>query len=153
MFMENIFDENQFLEILDLAYEVAQSLEGKKTTDARLPDCQQLALKLFLHAATAYYLRQGTNVPAPIATNGFNFKDQASVAVIARAAFETYLTLFEVFLEPISDDEFEFNYVLCKLSGLVILEGYIPPDSSLREKYLNAQEEIRTMKKRLQATA
>jgi hypothetical protein len=142
----------QYLQLLNLTYEVAQSLKGKASTDPRLPDCQQLMTKLFFHVATIYDLRQGTKVPVPYSEGGAFFYDFASVAVIARAALETYLTLFEVFLGPTSDDEFEFNHALWQLSGFIIREDFIPSDPAFSSKVASFQKEIQEMRDRLQRT-
>jgi hypothetical protein len=147
------FDINQYLKLLDLTYQVTQSLKGKPSSDPRWFDCQQLAAKLFFHAATVYDLRFGTKVPLLSSMNGADFYDFASVAVITRAALETYLTLFEVFFEPATDDEFEFSHALWKLSGFVVRENYIPADPELQSQFTNAQQEIQDMRNRLQKTA
>jgi hypothetical protein len=147
------FDVKQYLQLLDLAYQVAQSLKRKPASDSRWPDCQQLATKLGFHAATVYALRQGTRAPLPSSASGANFFDFASVAVITRAALETYLTLFEVFFEPTTDDEFEFSHALWQLSGFIVRENYVPSDPALQSKFANAQQEIQDLRNRLQKTA
>lgn len=98
-------------------------------------------------------MRQGTKAPLPSSTGGANFYDFASVAVITRAALETYLTLFEVFFEPANDDEFEFQHALWQLSGFIVRENYIPSDPTLQSQFANAQQEIQGFKNRLQKTA
>jgi hypothetical protein len=144
---------SNYLPLLDLAFDVAQSIKGKKTTDHIMPDCQQLALKLYMHAATIYHLRQGTKAPVPKSVEeGTNFFDFSSAAVLTRAAIETYLTLFEVFFEPVSADEREFRYLLWILSGVIIREKYDPNDPSLSEQVLESKKLIANLRKRLQAT-
>ena len=153
MSTESAFKIDYYLQLLDLSYQVIQSLAGKPSTDPRLPDCQQLADKLFFHAATIYWLRQGTKAPGPHFPNGEAwFYDFASVAVIARTALETYLTLFEVFFEPTTDDEFEFNHALWQLSGFVIRENFVPSDSALQPQVAKLQQEIANMRTRLRKT-
>jgi hypothetical protein len=127
-------------------------LKGKQSTDSRLPDCQQLALKLFAHAATIYQLRQGTKISIPYSIQGVFFYDFGSVAVLTRAVIETYLTLFEVFFEPATDDEFEFNHALWQLSGFIIREKFPSSDPNFEKQVSRAQEEIREIKIRLQRT-
>ena len=117
---ENIYTIDEYLQVLDLTFEVAQSLKGKLTEDTRLPDCQQLAAKLFFHCTSAYWLSLGTKAPVAESAGGANFFDFASITVIARAALETYLTMFEVFIDPIDDDEFEFRHSLWQLSGFIV---------------------------------
>jgi len=74
--------QEEYLQLLNLAYEVAQSLKGKQAVNPYLPDCQHLAAKLFFHAATIYQLRQGTKIPVPYSLEeGSNFYDFPSVTV------------------------------------------------------------------------
>ena len=146
------FDMNEYIQLLDLTYQVVQSLQGKPSPDSRWPDCQQLATKLFFHAATVYSLRQGTKAPLLSLPSGTNFYDFASVTVITRAALETYLTLFEVFFKPASDDEFEFSHALWQLSGFIIRENYVPLDATLRTQFAAVQKEIQDLKVRIQKT-
>lgn len=145
--------EEQYLRILDLTYEVAQSLQGTTAERPGLPNCQQLTTKLFFHAASIYWLKQGTKAPVPYSTGGASFCDFASVAVLTRAAFETYLTLFEVFFEPTTEDEFEFRHTLWQLSGFVVREGIVPNDPTLGPRYAEAQTEVQDLRRRIERTA
>ena len=131
--------KDEYLQLLDLLYQVAQSLEGKSYPDKRLHDCNRLALKIFSHAATVYWLKQGTKAPIP-EPDGADFFDMASVAVITRSALDTYLTMYELFFEHITDDEKEFRYALWILSGFVIRDDIVPSDPTLivmRERIKN----------------
>jgi len=152
MTQRSSIDREPYLRLLDLCYEVAQSLKGTKSTVPHLPDCQQLAGKLFMHAASIWWLAQGTRAPAPESVGGADFYDFPSVAVLTRVALETYLTLFEVFLEPETRDEFEFNHALWQLSGFVLREGFVPSDPSLGEWAARSEGEIEEMRSRLSTT-
>ncbi|MBI5965384.1 MAG: hypothetical protein HY863_18055 [Chloroflexi bacterium] len=150
---ETVFSKEDYLQTLELCYEVAESINGKLSQDGRMPDCQYLALKLYAHAASAYWLSMGTRAPVPRSTNGSSFIDFASIAVIARVALETYLTLFEVFMMAQSDDEFEFDYCLWHLSGRVIHENITPTDPTLFDEYKSALVDIADLRSRIQQTA
>jgi hypothetical protein len=140
----------QYLQLLDLTYEVAQSLKGKPSPDSRWPGCQQLATKLFFHAATVYWLREAsTKAPVPRSLNGCSFFDFPSVAVLTRAALETYLTMFEVFFEPATEDEFEFKHAHWLLSGFVLRENFVSLDPSIQSQFT---KEIQVMRTRLHKT-
>ena len=143
----------QYLQLLDLAYEVVQSLKGKPSPDSRWSSCQSLAIKLFFHATTVYWLRKAsTKSPVPRSLGGCSFYDFSSVAVLTRAVLETYLTMFEVFFEPATEDEFEFKHALWLLSGVVVRENYVPSDPALQSQFTNAQKEIQVIRTRLQNT-
>jgi len=144
---------DQYLQLLDLAYEVAQSLKGKPSPDSRWPNCQQLAAKLFFHAATVYRLGEtSTKAPVPYSLKGCSFYDFPSVAVLTRATLETYLTMFEVFFEPATEDEAEFEHALWQLSGFIVRENVVSSDPALQGRLDNAQKEIQVMRTRLQKT-
>lgn len=153
MAQEYSFSDKEYLEILELTFEVVESINGKVSPDGRKPDSQYLALKLYTHAATAYWLYTGTKSTVPASTGGSAFIDFSSIAVLTRSALETYLSFFEVFIAPKTDDEFEFNYCLWHLSGQVIRENLIPIDPALHEDYKIVQEDIKALRDRLMATA
>lgn len=144
--------QEEYLELLNLVFEVAQSLKGKIASDPYLPHCQQLAIKLFYHAATIYQLRQGTRIPVPYSTQGSSFFDFPSVTVLARTVIETYLTMFEVFFQPATDDDFEFNHALWQLSGFIIREKYPISDLEYQEQMVDSKEEIEEIKERIKNT-
>ena len=146
--MEN---QNEYLSLLDLTYHVAQSLEGKTYPDSRFYDCNSLALKLFFHGATLYWLRQGTKAPVP-EPNGAYFFDAASAAMISRSIFETYLTMFEVFFDQISNDEREFRHACWLLEGFIIRENVTHLDPDLNEKFVDSQIKIETIRARIKKT-
>lgn len=146
-------DTSHYPSYLSLMYQVVQSISGKPSIDPRWPDCQELAAKLFFHASTIHWLRQGTRAPLPGTNAQASFFDLTSVSVLARACLDTFLTLFHVFFSPASEDEFEFRYVLWKLAGEVVREGPAPSDASLQESHDLAQQDIADLRARIKATA
>jgi len=129
-----------------------QAIKGKLSADRRWPDCQQLAIKIFFHAATIYSLRDATKTPLKSLDGGVNFFDFASAAVIARSAFDTYLTMFDVFFAPNNEDEFEFNYIVWQLSGFIIRESKTS-NPEMREGVNNSKQYIEELRTRIQATS
>lgn len=152
MTQQELVREDEYLALLELSYEVAQSLAGGIPEDQRRPDCQMLAAKLYFHAASIHWLSQGTNAPVPRSNEGTAFIDGPSIAVLTRAAFEAYLTMYEVFFEPESDDDFEFNYLLWQLAGFVVREGWEPTEPELHDAYVQAQADIEELRNRIRAT-
>ena len=150
---EPSFSEEEYLDLLELTYSVAEAISGKFFSDGRKPDSQSLALKLFTLAASAYQLYKGTRLPFPSSTRGSGFIDFSSTAILTRSALETYLTFFEVFVAPKNNDEFEFRYCLWYLSGYVSLEKFDPHDPDLQADYGKAQEEIFALRERIKATS
>jgi hypothetical protein len=117
-----------------------------------MPDCQELAGKLFFHAASIYWLRQGTKAPLPGSGVEASFFDLTSTSVLVRACLDTYLTLFDVFFNHSTDDEFEFKHAMWRLAGEAVREHVVPSEPSLMDSYLLAQQEIKHLRARLQAT-
>ncbi len=147
----SIFNLDDYLMLLDLLYQVAQALEGKTASDSRLPDCQQLATKLFFHCSSIYCLRQGTKAPVPKPKGAFFF-DFVSIVILARAVIETYLTMFEVFFEPTTEDDKEFRHALWLLSGFILREKYAPSTSEFQKEFDESRVQIREMRERIKTT-
>ena len=60
--------------------------------------------------------------------------------------------MFEVFFEPVTEDDFEFNHALWLLSGFVIRGKLTSSDPTIQSKVTNAKKEIQEMRTRLQKT-
>jgi hypothetical protein len=152
-----------YLQLLGLTYDVIQSLEGSMrerrrpsgllVVDARWPLCQRLAIKMFFHAATIYQLRQATSAPV---SAGIRFFDHPSARIIARSVLEIYLTMFEVFFEPDTDDLLEFRFAQWQLSSLVrrtdLFRRMAPEDQKYQSEAARLQERIEEMCDRIQRT-
>jgi hypothetical protein len=138
-------DEHSYLQLLELTFRAAQSLAGVSSPQLGLSDCNQLSANLFLHAATIYWLSQGTKAPAP-EPDGASFYDFASTGVLTRATLETYLIMFEVFFEPTTDDEREFRHALWLLSGFGIREKGAPAVAIDGDCVAQSQREIDEMR-------
>jgi len=119
----SILEGRSFVKVLSLYYNVIESLKGYAPDDPRVVRSHGLAAKLFHHAASAYWLSKGTRVP-DMADIAVDFHDHGSITLIARAALESYLTFYYIFLDPDSDDEFEFRYNGWMLAGLAVRERY-----------------------------
>ena len=78
---------------------------------------QPLAAKLFQHLGSLFYLTRGTNLPKLADTN-IGYIDYPSVTVLARAAFETFLTFHYIFVAPSTMEEKRFRYKIWEIGGL-----------------------------------
>jgi len=145
-------DQEAYLQLLDLTFQVANSLNGKPAPNYRIPDCNKLAQKLYSHAATIYWLSQGTYAPIP-KPEGTHFIDFASVAVITRATLETYLTMYELFFELISEDEQEFRHAYWLLSGFIVREKYLSNRPQAKSLFGDSLQEIEGLRLRIQKTS
>lgn len=147
-----LFSSTDYNLLLELTYEVVQALKGKKVDDERSPYVQHLAFKLYSHATSSIWLYHGTKSLVPRSTNGSDFIDNGSIVVLARSALETYLSFYEVFIEPSNDDEFEFSYCLWNLSGKILLEDYEPLADTHLDKLETIYKEIEDLRNRITKT-
>jgi len=150
-----IFDDGSFVKVLNLYYSVVQSLKGYAPADSRLVRSHGLAAKLFQHAASAFWLSKGTRVPE-MPEVAVDFGDHGTIAVIARAAFEAYLTFYYIFLDPRTEDEFEFRFNAWMLAGVAQRERHpfrlaehraqLATEKPLRESYRDAIKQTKRFK-------
>jgi len=150
-----VFYEGSFVKVLNLYYNVVQSLKGYAPVDSRLVRSQGLAAKLFEHAASALWLSKGTRVPE-MPDVGIDFGDHSTITLIARAALETYLVFYYVFLDPKTEDEFEFRFNAWLLAGLAERERHpfqlaehqaqVAAEKPLYESYREAIRRTKTFK-------
>src|SRR3972149_10962802 len=120
-------NEQEYMDLLDLLYKVVEANRGPLDGyDARFSDAEGLATKFFFHAASVLYLSRRTNIPdfpsAPL-----KFLDPASIDVLARAAFETFLAFHYVFVAPISSEEKDYRYWAWRAAGLAERQNITVP--------------------------
>ncbi len=147
-----VLDEAQFSRVLNLLYRLSIAVKDTEK-DPQRAEIHSLIAKIFFHAASLVELRKGTRISLKSLVQETNFFDFASTAVIARSVFETYLTLHEVFVAPVSDDAFRFEYALWKLSGIVLRENYVPSDPAFADDIAKAQQELVDVRTALSSTA
>ena len=101
--------------------------------------------------ATLFYLSKGSRLQEFSEFKGLvNFIDNSSINVIARSAFETYLTFHGLFVEKnLTDEEREFFVSLWGFRGL--LERVKTPSSSKEseEKAKEIKEKIKEWRKKI----
>lgn len=137
-----LYDERQYLRILNLYALVVEALTQEPPSDERLVDGLWLTVKLLMHATTAHWLSKGTDVQQALRRSG-RILDWPSVTVLARSALECLLAFYYVFVDPQTQDDVEFRYAAWKLSGFSQRERFpaqLPESQSklAQEKQLNA---------------
>jgi hypothetical protein len=106
--------EADYQRLLKVLIDVGEANKGVVTGhDDRVLDAEGLALKFVFHAASALYLYRSTSLPE----FGASFFDPGSVNVLSRAALETFLVFYYVFVEPQSDEERDWRYIAWVLGG------------------------------------
>ena len=116
----------EYLEMLEIFGQCVQSLEGKRVTaaDAWQADIQPLAIKLFFHLGTLFHLQEGTSLPEIMRVTP-KYVDFPSVAIVARAAFETYLTFYYIYAETDDKEAKRFRHKLWVLGGFLDRQKFI----------------------------
>lgn len=112
----------RYLVLIDSLYKVVQSTKGTRPEDPRDLAISDLALKLYLHAVSAWWLHRGMPLPPTIAhkehgPGALLGPDFCTVMVIARAATECFLAYHHVFVEPKDDEHFVVHYNAWRLAG------------------------------------
>ncbi|MFC1678701.1 DUF5677 domain-containing protein [Elusimicrobiota bacterium] len=97
-----------------------------------LRDAEPLAIKLSSHLATLLYIHSGTKLQG-VLPEGVSFTDFSSSAVLARSAFETFLTFHFIFVSPGSADELRLRYLAWCLRGLSERKRFGPSDEAGRQ--------------------
>lgn len=129
---------NDLLNLLNIFAEIIEANKGTPSgKDLRVIDAEGLALKFFGHSISALYLYRGVNIPdlgLPIK----NFPDPFSFDVLIRAAFETFLVFYFIFIESNNNDELELRYFSWIISGLYQRQNY---PATIEENIKKLEEE------------
>jgi hypothetical protein len=115
-----MYNEQDFMKLLDILYQAVSATRSQPNppqADEKLKDAEHLATKFLVHGASMLYLSRGTHVhDFPSVRLGFT--DSASIDVIARAAFETFLVFHHIFVAQASAEERHYRYLSWKVAGL-----------------------------------
>ncbi len=131
---KNIFNKQNFQMLLHLNSEIAQYPKLSLGDDQKT-GCNELATKLLYHAATMLSLGNGTPSEFLKDPNRSMIYDFMSGSVLTRVVLETYLIMFEVFLESVSEDESKFRYNCWRLKGFMVHEGISPKEIVQQVRY------------------
>lgn len=146
-----LFEEsvNYFPQLLRFFKEVANSIPAKSKTDIRANGCKILAKKIYYHASSMYHLSLGTPIYGE--NEKAYIRDFASMIVISRAILETYLVLFEVYVEPKSLEELDYRDAVYSLKGFSIRETFVP-NYKFVKRYEKVIQDIDVMRDRIKNT-
>jgi len=133
--------ETEYIKLLEIFIQVVEVNRGKPIgSEEWILDAEGLALKFCAHVASAIYLSQGTSIPK-MSFGHINFFDSASINVVSRAAFETFLIFHHIFIQPTSIEERDFRYISWVLSGLIERQNF-PILSQKGKKQIENEKEI-----------
>lgn len=110
--------EKDLIELLNIFMGVVEANKDVPAeNDLRVIDAEGLALKFFSHSLSIFYIYRGVNIP-DLALPIRSFPDPPSVNVLVRAAFETFLVFYYIFIDSVDTDEIDLKYQSWELSGL-----------------------------------
>jgi len=137
-----------YLHLLSALIATGEAVKGKPLDpERRLADAEALCRKFLGHACSAFDLAQGTSI-APL---GISFVDPASINVVCRAAFETFLVLHYIFVEPGSDEQREYRHLAWLHAGLLERQSFPARDPENKRKLEEEKRVIDHLRKRLEA--
>src|SRR5437879_3943806 len=126
----------EYVRLMDLLVRLVESRKGEQVPPERgwEVDMQPLAGKLFHHLGTMFCLwEKGTTLP-PLAGGTPGYVDSMSVAVVCRAAFESFLAFHHIFAEAESAARKRFRHEMWTVGGLRSRQGYlvVEPENKLK---------------------
>ncbi|MDO9229007.1 MAG: DUF5677 domain-containing protein [Syntrophales bacterium] len=111
--------QSEYTKLITMFYKTVDSKRGTELSanDKWLFNAETLAVKLFYHLASILHLSFGTPLPQ-FDSRKLSFFDHASINVLARVAFETYLTFFFIYCDAgCTLEEHKFRHLIWKLSA------------------------------------
>ncbi len=110
---------DEYLKLMEVFLACGNALQGKKMSADRSWQIyvEPIALKCLYHLGSLYAIYNGTKLPEMLG-RPIRFIDFPSMAILTRAAFETYLTFHYIFVHPSTVDEKRFLYDIWVLGGL-----------------------------------
>lgn len=139
----------EYLVLLDLLCKVSEETKSLVTPDKnRLQDAEGLGVKFCFHSASVFYLSHGTIIK-DFPSGEIDFVDLPSISVVARSAFEAFLTFQHVFVAPKTNQMRNFRYWAWLLSGLCERRKFPATTPEHRKKKEIEEEQIRELHKKL----
>lgn len=139
--MNNIYAlvHSQLLTLIDHFILVANSVKGL-TLQSNVPKrfAEPLAKKTISHIISSLTLFEGTKFKLSDSTY-IQTVDFSSIAVLTRAALETYLTFNYIFVTPKENMDKEFRYACWDLAGIIEREEFPTLDEESEKVKKNEQ--------------
>ena len=122
------------------AIKVGQSLKGVEIPkgNGRIKFIEPLFKKTIDHIISAFFLYSGKGLI--LNDKIYSSVDFPSIAVLTRAAIETYLTFNYIFINPEDQDEEDFRFLCWDLAGIVERENY--PVRNVHSKKVHSDEQV-----------
>lgn len=126
--------------LLDILFRIMLTNKGVKPGEGlRGLDAGSLVSKFFGHAISALYLHKGINIP-DLSIPMTNVLDPSSLDVLVRAALESFLVFYYIFIESSDKNESDLKYQAWELAGFYKRQEF-PAKLEENIKKLNRERE------------
>jgi len=136
--------------MLEIFHDCTGALRGKKISKelAWQADAENLAVKIFFHLGSSFQLQTGTSLP-PISGVTPNYVDFPSIAILTRAALETYLCFNFIYVKPSTMKEKAFHHDIWELGGFLERQKFTATTAEGRQKIQEEKEVIKELKEKI----
>ena len=135
------------LKLTQILSAIAEVNVGQAISSERFANAESLGVKCISHCITAQYLCRGTRLGALRA----EFVDPASINVVIRAAVESVLTFYYLFVAGASDEELDFRHDAWILADLLLRQKFTPFSQEGALKLEDEKKQIGRLQEKLRA--
>src|SRR4030042_3706233 len=144
-----MYSEQDLMKMLDILYKaVSAARRQPNNTDGKLKDAEHLATKFLVHGVSTLYLSRGTHVH-DFPSLRLGFIDSASIDVVARAAFETFLVFHHIFIASGEEAERQNPYLSWKVAGLAERQHFTTATQEHQDKLMTEKRELHDLHTKL----
>jgi hypothetical protein len=138
--------------MMEVFLDCGNALQGKTIPAEMLwkKDVEPIAMKCIYHLGSLYVLLEGTRLRDMVGVP-IRFIDFPSMALLTRAAFETYLTFHYIFVNPATDEEKSFRSEIWTLGGLKDRKRFVFTSPEGHQVLLREQQQIAELEQRIRS--
>jgi hypothetical protein len=139
-----MYNEQDLMKMLNVLYKAVSATRSQPNppkVDPTLKDAEHLATKFLVHGASTLYLSRGTHVH-DFPSLRLGFIDSASIDVVARSAFETFLVFHHLFIAQAEEEERHCRYLSWKVAGLAEKQHFTAATQEHQDRQVASQREL-----------
>ena len=142
--------ENEYILLLDFLVRLVASRKGLPLNEETRwsGDTQHVAAKFQMHLGSLFYLTRSTKLPQ-LGGYDISYIDYPSLFVLARAAYETYLTFNFIFVAPCDTAEKKLRHRVWELGALVDRQKFPVTEAENISKMESEKEILDTLRQEI----
>tara|TARA_B100000959_G_C14893633_1_gene587829 strand:+ start:380 stop:1219 length:840 start_codon:yes stop_codon:yes gene_type:complete len=141
--------DTEFIKLLKIFIRVAEASRGIPAgKDNRILDAEGLATKFIGHSISTIYLYRSTTMP----DIGVSFFDPASIKVLGRAALESFLVFYYLFVDPKTEELKDFRYNSWVYSGLFERQKFPVQSPHGKKQLLEEKSTVASLESRIKCS-